>query len=1389
MKISDGFDGSSDAFEGDRMLLVRSLPANARVTKASVTVTPAASRGGALFEETIIFGKDSQGDLGATKATGADFVEVDFHKRRTFAVVQGSNLLNTNLQVDIGGLYIEINNKGAVKAPNDPLFAVPNDGKLPGLTSSKFKLTRPASSPGPVDLSKVTIRSVPTNVSLRLGTMPAFWTRLGEITQTETSPDFAPVLQAFLANANVENGFYSVPLVLHSDSVTRLSVALEIDFSVEQSVLPDGVNESVLPFDFSGVSKTQDVLPQNAQLLALKVPANSRVAKRGISGRVTGAFEETRVLYPLPLSVLPKESGKAVLNVAPASSYAQPIRLTSSAVTATAVDLLLKVQQSGGIQLDVRGDVDGKPDNVSLFPSTLQFELVGAAGSQATGAGVSKASWISVQLPALFQFQTEKRYWLVLQSVEGVAGWSIGPATKGDIGTQRTQDGGLSWRNATATEFPGPLSTFFRLRGRPDRFTMPIEIEVGNADSANGVAPERVKLDRFEPLGRVDFTLDFDELADGFNRFLANAAPAICPEAEHLVNGTFEKWFRIGNELVPPVTIRLNASPRALAIGLDGSRAYVAGLRHSDNGPGVLQFIDVFCAKVVEDQELALKTAPKSIALNPDGTRAYVAGDKELQVVDLNIPANLGEPFPLPGEILSVVSSSDGTLLYAAVNPAVDQTSTTAKSEIQIIDTAKLEGFVTVGKPSAKEVTLASIDLGASSTGTKLEVAPDGSRLFATVTPEGGLGSELQVFDTTTLEQSLDPVSIPNGTGEIALTPNGKRALLADADGIGVVDTSTKVIITSIKIGGKPVSIGVSDDGSRAFVARQDDKLTVIDLTRLTLSGQPIVVGKSPTAVALSPTGDRVLVANAGDESLSSIQVGAKLPESWNLTSGQVIPVCAPQPLGMVAVLGSVEKGSPQTALPTGLSQVVPVAESCLYELRFRGIATEAFATAEVVWLGRDCKILHAEPPVPIQVVATHREQRIGESMTAPATGSAAKLLPVHFARTSAPKGASQAEIRFNVSAGVLAAVTNVSFAATTEALVNADFSLREGKGLAGWILLSGASPSVSLLGIDDGILVRNAGIETVELMQTLPAKADQFFTLELEARVMRSSTLANPSVELRWLKDGLNIGTPTKIEVAPEGLAVSKANGTSPEADEAEIHLLVPPGTTQVVKRVSLKFTPIVTVPLTFIAQAPGELTVSGLRVAVEEAEVQPPPIPDTGLCMPTPSAQGTDEKCCEPNGDGKCFCSCCGTSERMKNATAMETEAGRPVVVGHCATCGAELVRFGGQRVPGAPRFALRSEPVNSPIVLTQTEKRFPQTTEVLTVAERAKVNAERALQDIEGIGPARAKRLLAAGVDSAKLAETPVDIIVELLKPGMSADMAAKLVEAARERLRLG
>ena len=1391
MRTSDRYDGSNVPFQGDLTLLVQSIPAGARVTKATLTLTPTKGAQGELFEENIFFA-NGQGDWGATKAKGDGFVEVDFHARRTLGSVAGTNIAavpgagtstgapGANLQVDLGGIYVEINDKGAIKSPSDTqLFQVPADGKLPGLTVNKFKLTRL----GSLDISHVTIRSFPTNISVRLGQMPPFLTRVGELVTAETSPDFAAVLNAFLADAEPQNGFYPVPLVLHSDTIARLQIDLEIEYLVEARVLPTGLNEVALPFDFGSLPNAD----QN--VLQVAIPANARVAPRGTSARVTGVFEETRIVHGPTGAISPA----GTVEVSPALAQAQLIALTE-AVSATAIDLLVTITRTARLQLNLRDDLDGKPDNASLLPAPVVLDLFAPVGQEQDRQAVGQPGWVSVQLSAEFQFQTGKRYWLILQSIDGELAWSVAPAPTGTLGMQRTQDGGLSWRETVAAGVSGPVAAFFRLRRKPERFQVPIELQVGAGEPA-----VRVKLDRFQPLGRVDFALDFDEVAQAFNQYLARTSPVSCPEIEHLVNGDFEEWLVSGDQLGEPAIVALNGKklPTAIAMSPDGRTVYVGV-------PQGIQVVDAACHAVLKEFETS--NTPNVIAFNPLGSRAYVidgmrrGSRSTLLVIDTEAHRQMGKAIELNISPTALAASPDGNRLYLAAY----HSSTVFKGWIYLIDTHKLEQVILKDNPTLSDVQIGDpAELGENRQPTDLALSPEGSILYVTVGQQPATGEavgEVQVLDTMTLPPVLTvpAVSVGKDPRAIALTPDGKWAVVVNAgdDNVSIIDTARKTVVgSSIPVGDHPVAVAISPEGTRAYIAianEDSEEINVIDLLRRDLvKSETVQLESSPIALALTPQGDRLYLVTAvvseaerelfvddfPDLSLASIPIGMRLPAEWNLTSGSVAPMCLPDLFHLVAVLGRFSEES--KLMPTALSQVVPVAGSCLYEFSFWGIATELDAMAEVLWLNQDCGLLRTDR---ILMEVRGAGQSSSSQALAANVGCFEDQEPqlvLHRSRLMAPAGATQAETRFTVPTGVCAAIDLVSLIATNEAVSNADLSQQQDGQLSDWSLLARVVTGVSLIAVEGAIQFRNAGADVTELVQAIPAKGNQPFIMEFQGRaITRPSAQANPRVELRWLKaDKSFTGSPTILEILPTGFDSVIASGTSPtDTAEAEIHLVVPTDTTLEIKRISLRFSTPTLVPVTFVAQAPGELTVSDFRVTFEQAGVAAPPVPETGLCTPTPPGRQPSKIPSDCR-----FCPCCETERTMTDIQHMETRAGRPAQVGHCGTCGTELVRFGGSRVAGARPFTPRPAVGRRPAVLSAN------LTTLGVMAKGQLSNLESAttpLTIIDGIGEVRARRLAEIGIDSLeKLAKAAPDDVAKALR-GVSPQAAADFIVKAKQ-----
>lgn len=1382
MKLRNSVNGNTP-FEGDRIFRWQAIPANAKILSATAIVTPVDSKLGGPFLELLTF-RNGTGDFGATKADGTapgnPWVEVDFHRRRTLAGMTGNfgtivaNPLNPGgcvLQVDVGGgTYVEINQNGAFRTPSDPpdsFFRVGGGAAdLPGLTVAKLKATS-SDAVRPV-LNTIRVRSVPTQVSLRVGELPPFWTHVGEMTLPETTPDFAAVLQAALTTAKVENGFYDLAITIHSDSIARLKVELEIEVLAQQEVLPQAVPEVVLPFDVSTLAKS------SAAELSIEVPLNSRVVHGQTSARVRGAFAETRIAYGPTGVVTPA----AAIEVSPMYSQAQIFALENE-VAAVAVDVLLEaLTPSARLQLDIRGDFDGKPDEIPLLPTPVELRI-----EQPSQKG---AAWTSVALPSEFLFARAQgktsRYWLLLQCLEGRAAWSVQEVTASKkpntINTQATRDGGLSWQDATP--LPGslpdlqatpPFIAFFRLRDQPKTFKMPIQLQIGSGDKE-----VRKKLDRFEPLGRVDFTLD-TELADGINEYLKGATAAALPETEHLDNFDFEKWENVGKQMISrPAIDDFGVEIKAVAFSPDGTLAYVLDQTQKD---GFLLLVDVDCNKELREKRIRLDLPdPQVFVVHPDGTRAYVTDGHRLRIVDLIENQAVGGLFELhaklPNQLTTQIAISlDGNRLYETNLSTV----TPQSNPIRVIDLARLEQQLTTGVTVSGVMIENSVlaNIGQTVSPQAMAVSPDEKQLYLLVdrgvVSSGVANSVVEFIDTADFAAIPPSVEVGPGATALALSPDGKSAVVTNVNDntVTIIDTVAKVAASTLPVGTGPKLAAISPDGSLAYVLNQADRsITQIDVGKRVVVGSPFPVDNNagePTAesMALSPAGDQMYVANSGTNTLSSIQFGTRLPAEWQLTSGEVQPICLADPFHLAARMNS-------ESLPSALSQVVPVAPACAYEFSFWGLAFEPNidvppAIAEVLWLNDGCGLLQADS-VPIEV-STESPPEAAPPSLAFHRLTTREVNGVTQALTS-PAGAAQAEVRFSVGQNATAIIDLVSLSATSEIVENGDFKLQKDNQLVGWTVRPDATPGFTVTAGEDSLHLNNAGRTTVELVQTVAAESGQPFTLQFQGKVLPGPSSEPPRLELRWLQtDGSAAGEPSVLQLLPEALDVAVATGnTSAVSASVEIHLIVPPKSTIEAKQISVRYTKTTAVPVKFISEAPGELIVSDVRIAFDEVAPERPAISEGGLCNTTPPGSEPGQR-----GDS-CYCHHCGEETVMIAMKAVITQEGKPAMMGRCRTCKTELLSRGGPLLTDAQSFRLHQTVAPRPVIV-----RTPALNRSIT---RVQVAAQ--LTDIRGIAEPRAKQLIAVGIDSVeKLAASTPETVAKI--KFITPTMASHLIEEAR------
>lgn len=508
MRVQTQFQGENFPFEGDQTLWLRALPEHAHVSAATLTVEPARPN---PVETVLVSNGATQGEAWGTTvhpASGNSFVEVDFHAPRTLAGLVGNPALNgARLQIDLGGVYVPVNADGSLTSGGTPFdFGTP----LPGLRVSKFKISRAG---GQVVLTEVMFRSYASNLTARIGTQPTFWLRPGELASAATSPDFAQLLNMYLGSARPENGYYAVPLILHTDSVARLNVTLTLDYVVEQPVLPPHLPELNIPYNYSS-------LPGIARdLLTVDLPRGAQPVVGRTGAQVFGKFADTRVAYG-PLGEGPQPFA---VPVSPGISLAQSICLEQE-IHILGLDLPLGRTAVGlaGLHVAVQSDEQGRPSGTKLAEALV--EVGKPLPDQST--------WGSATLSAPLRLEAGVVYWLVLQSAIGSAYWNAALAGPSTVPLHATPDNGFTWRILNLPEAGRPLAALFRLRTKPEQFSIPLQLQIGRD-------PATIRrLDEFAPLGKIQFRFDYGAaLQTHLDKLDEIIEP--CREGELLENGSF----------------------------------------------------------------------------------------------------------------------------------------------------------------------------------------------------------------------------------------------------------------------------------------------------------------------------------------------------------------------------------------------------------------------------------------------------------------------------------------------------------------------------------------------------------------------------------------------------------------------------------------------------------------------------------------------------------------------------------------------------------------------------------------------------------------------------------------------------------------------------------
>jgi YVTN family beta-propeller protein len=100
------------------------------------------------------------------------------------------------------------------------------------------------------------------------------------------------------------------------------------------------------------------------------------------------------------------------------------------------------------------------------------------------------------------------------------------------------------------------------------------------------------------------------------------------------------------------------------------------------------------------------------------------------------------------------------------------------------------------------------------------------------------------------------PIWVGQGTGGMAITPNGKTIYVADYGGmVTPITTATNTPGTPIEVGKVPYGIAVTPDGKAAYVANVFSGTVTPIRTATNTPGTPIKVGRDRLRIAITPDG------------------------------------------------------------------------------------------------------------------------------------------------------------------------------------------------------------------------------------------------------------------------------------------------------------------------------------------------------------------------------------------------------------------------------------------------------------------------------------------------------------------------------------------------------
>jgi YVTN family beta-propeller protein len=293
---------------------------------------------------------------------------------------------------------------------------------------------------------------------------------------------------------------------------------------------------------------------------------------------------------------------------------------------------------------------------------------------------------------------------------------------------------------------------------------------------------------------------------------------------------------------------------------------------------------------------------PYGMALSPDGDTLLVSNDgqstQSLMVVDARDGRVLQTfPYAAPEALyIGLTFSPDGRRAYASAGG-------NNKIRVYAVDGQRLTEGSPIALPAVgadgKPVNLYPAGLTIDAAGDTLWVA-------------NNLGGSVARVDLSAHPPAVTLVPVGHNPYGAALSEDGRAVYVSNwgDDTVSVVDTATRAARGTLKVGTHPSAMALNQARAELYVADSDsDTISVIDtLTDTvvrTISLRPYAgaaQGSSPNALAVSPEGDTLYVANAGNNDVAVVRLAelddaarARLAARANRRPGPPAPPAARQ--------------------------------------------------------------------------------------------------------------------------------------------------------------------------------------------------------------------------------------------------------------------------------------------------------------------------------------------------------------------------------------------------------------------------------------------------------------------------------------------------------------